>query len=199
LASPNGPTAGKIQRPSDNKDIESIAFVQCAGSRDENHLKYCSTVCCMASMKQASYVREKLPEADVHIFYIDIRSPGRLEDFYLARQNDEKIQFHRGKVGKITETGDGKLMVTAEDTLTGVITETTVDMVVLATGLVPSLNDDDFPVSVTTDEFGFMAPGTDADTGFIATGTATRPLEVSATIQDATASALEALKVLVRR
>ena len=71
LAAPNGPTKGKIIRPSDNKEPESIAFVQCAGSRDENYLPYCSYICCMASLKQTTYIRERYPDAKVYIFYID--------------------------------------------------------------------------------------------------------------------------------
>ncbi|MCP4724046.1 MAG: CoB--CoM heterodisulfide reductase iron-sulfur subunit A family protein, partial [bacterium] len=98
LASLNGPTEGKILKPSDGGEVSSVAFVQCAGSRDENHLKYCSAVCCLASMKQATYVRDQYPEAEIHMFYIDVRSPGRLEDFYTKRQEDEKLFFHRGKV-----------------------------------------------------------------------------------------------------
>ncbi len=91
-ASVDGPTGGKIQRPSDQKGIESVVFVQCAGSRDDNYLKHCSGVCCMGSLKQARYVREQYPEADIYVFYIDIRAPGRLEDFFVATKNDEK--FH---------------------------------------------------------------------------------------------------------
>ncbi|MGD8836092.1 MAG: FAD-dependent oxidoreductase, partial [Desulfobacteraceae bacterium] len=83
LAAPNGPTKGQILRPSDDKAPESVAFVQCAGSRDENHLPYCSYICCMASLKQATYVRERYPEAKIYIFYIDLRAPGqRYEKFY---------------------------------------------------------------------------------------------------------------------
>ena len=83
MASPNGPTKGDIKRPSDGKAPESIAFVQCAGSRDENHLTYCSYICCMASLKQATYVRERYPDAKIYIFYIDMRAPGlRYEKFY---------------------------------------------------------------------------------------------------------------------
>ncbi|MFC1477578.1 FAD-dependent oxidoreductase [candidate division KSB1 bacterium] len=199
LSSPSGPSEGKILRPSDNKELTNIAFVQCAGSRDENYLPYCSGVCCMASMKQASYVREQYPEAEIHIFYIDIRSPGRLEDFYQNLQNDEKIHFHRGKVAKIVEADGGNLTVTAENTLSGELTDQTVEMVVLATGLVPSIKDEDFPFNAKKDDFGFLVPGIDPETGFTATGTATRPLEVSASIQDATGTALQALKVLSRR
>jgi quinone-modifying oxidoreductase, subunit QmoA len=76
LASPNGPTKGKILRPSDDAEPESVAFVQCAGSRDENHLPYCSYICCMASLKQATYIRERYPEAKIYIFYIDPAGAG---------------------------------------------------------------------------------------------------------------------------
>jgi len=87
LASPNGPTKGQILRPSDSKQPESFAFVQCAGSRDENHLTYCSYVCCMASLKHATYIRERYPDAKIYIFYIDIRTPGyRYEKFYKKNQ-----------------------------------------------------------------------------------------------------------------
>ncbi|MFH0900645.1 MAG: FAD-dependent oxidoreductase, partial [Pseudomonadota bacterium] len=103
LAAPNGPTAGKITRPSDGKVPGRVAFVQCAGSRDENHLPYCSAVCCLASLKQATYVREQNPEAQVDMFYIDVRSPGRNEDFYTKVAADPKIALSRGKVGKVTE------------------------------------------------------------------------------------------------
>ncbi|MCP4692583.1 MAG: CoB--CoM heterodisulfide reductase iron-sulfur subunit A family protein, partial [Desulfobacterales bacterium] len=68
LAAPNGPTKGEITRPSDGKAPESIAFVQCAGSRDENHLPYCSYICCMASLKQVTYVRERYPDAEIYFF-----------------------------------------------------------------------------------------------------------------------------------
>jgi len=70
LAAPNGPTKGKIIRPSDDKAPESVAFVQCAGSRDENHLPYCSYICCMASLKHATYIRERYPEAKIYIFIL---------------------------------------------------------------------------------------------------------------------------------
>jgi len=77
LAAPNGPTKGKILRPSDDKAPESIAFVQCAGSRDENHLPYCSYICCMASLKHVTYIRAQYPDAKVYVYYIDVRAPGQ--------------------------------------------------------------------------------------------------------------------------
>ena len=78
MAAPNGPTGGKIVRPGDDKAIDSIAFVQCAGSRDENHLEYCSHICCMATFKQMSYVREQYPDAKIYVFYIDLQNSWKI-------------------------------------------------------------------------------------------------------------------------
>ncbi len=198
LAAESGPTQGKVVRPSDQKEITKIGFVQCAGSRDENHLPYCSAVCCLASMKQATYVRERYPDAEIHMFYIDVRSPGRLEDFYVKQQGDEKFFFHRGKVAKITEVAGSKnLILEAENTLTGEIVKMEVDMAVLAVGLVPNTADTPPPLETPLDDFGFIVPG--SDTGVIGAGTALRPLDVSATVQDATGAALKALNLGNRR
>ena len=76
MASKNGPTKGLIKRPSDDQAPKSVAFVQCAGSRDENHLPYCSYICCMASLKQATYIRERCPDAKIYIFYMISESSG---------------------------------------------------------------------------------------------------------------------------
>jgi quinone-modifying oxidoreductase subunit QmoA len=191
LAAPDGPTDGKIQRPADGAGITSIAFVQCAGSRDENHLPYCSTVCCMASMKQATYVREQYPEAEIYVFYIDIRSPGRLEDFYVKMQRDEKMHFLRGKVAKVTAEGNGDVTLEAEDTLTGKIQQVTVNMAVLATGMVPATAAEKPPIDVEMDDYGFLLQKDGA--ALIGAGTVVRPLEVSATVQDATGAALKGI------
>ncbi|RKX21707.1 MAG: heterodisulfide reductase subunit A, partial [Candidatus Zixiibacteriota bacterium] len=192
LAAEDGPTKGKITRPSDGKEIQKIGFVQCAGSRDENHLPYCSVVCCLVSMKQATYIRSQYPDAEIHLFYIDVRSPGRLEDFYEKVKTDEKMFFHRGKVGKITEVAEsGNLILEAENTLTGKLTKTEVDMAVLAVGMVPNTSTEAPPVETPLDEYGFIAP--DTGKGVIGTGTVMRPLDVAATVQDATGAALKAL------
>jgi quinone-modifying oxidoreductase subunit QmoA len=196
-ASHRGPTGGRIVRPSDGKEVQRIGFVQCAGSRDENHLPYCSAVCCLASMKQASYVRSRYPEAEIHIFYIDVRSPGRMEDFYTRTQEDAKIFFHRGKVGKITEVPDTKnLMLEAEDTLTGKVMSTEVDMAVLAVGMVPNTASAPPPLDTPLDEFGFIAP--DSAKGVIGAGTVLRPFDVAATVQSGTGAALRALQSMNR-
>jgi quinone-modifying oxidoreductase subunit QmoA len=185
LAAPNGPTEGKIQRPSDGKGVDAVAFVQCAGSRDENYLQHCSGVCCLASLKQARYVREQYPDAQVYIFYIDIRAPGRLEDFFAATQEDDKLTLIKGKVAKVTQHAGGGLEVEAENALTGEMVKQKVDLVVLATGLVPA-DASQFGVDggLATDDHGFLMDQQPRD-GLFAAGCAKRPVEVGACVRDA--------------
>jgi quinone-modifying oxidoreductase subunit QmoA len=192
-SAPNGPTGGKILRPSDGKGPESVAFVQCAGSRDENYFKHCSGVCCAASLKQARYIREQYPEADVFIFYIDIRAPGRLEDFFSATTEDEKLSLVKGKVANIIEdSSTGNLTVEAEDTLTGRRVAQTVDLVVLATGMIPNgIGDTQVEGGIALDEYGFIAM--EQPKGYLAAGVAKRPVDVAACNRDATGVALKAL------
>jgi quinone-modifying oxidoreductase subunit QmoA len=195
LASPGGPTNGKIVKPSNKEEIKSVAFVQCAGSRDENHLEYCSSVCCMASLKQTRYVREQYPEADIHIFYIDIRSSGLLEDFYNLVQQDNKVHLHRGKVAKVLNNDSaGSLIVEAEDTLTGMLMQQEVDMVVLATGMKPSTENLVIDKKVI-DRYGFLVSN---GNGTIACGVATKPQDVAATVREATGSVLRVIQIINR-
>ncbi len=188
LASPNGPTAGKILRPSDGKPVQNVAFVQCAGSRDENHLAYCSYICCMASLKQTLYLREQNPESTASIFYIDIRTPGRYEKFYWQVKDDPKVTLVKGKVAKVEQDADSDdVIVEAENMLTGEKVRTKVEMVVLATGMEPASK---IPGASYTDE-GFALSGV----GMFATGCAKNPLDVAKSVQDATGAALKALQI----
>lgn len=197
LAAPNGPTKGKILRPSDGSGIKSIAFVQCAGSRDENHLAYCSSVCCLASLKQASYVRSQYPDADIFIFYIDIRALGKFEDFYTKIQADNKVVFIKGKVAKILEDPSTKeVTVVAEDILSGKKIRKKVDMAVLATGMVPNGIQARMPSDIVYDEFGFVVSGLQTP-GIYAAGCSKKPVDVSGSIQDATGAALKAIQAIV--
>ncbi len=192
LASREGPTGGKILRPSDGKEITSIAFVQCAGSRDENHLPYCSAICCMASLKQATYVREAHPEASAEIFYIDLRTPGRHEDFLKAMEKDEKLTLTKGKVAEITEDPATKnLTIVAEDVQGGSLVRRTVDMVVLATGMVPNGAARELFSSLDADDNGFVE--SDEKSGVITAGVTTGPMDVSTSVQQGTAAALKAM------
>jgi len=198
LAAVNGPTKGKILRPSDHKEPKSIAFVQCAGSRDENHLPYCSAICCLASMKQANYVKELYPDAKIYIFYIDLRAFGRFEDFYNRIKENENVSFIKGKVANITETKDKTLIVEAEDALAAKKIKQEVEMVVLATGMMPVTTEEKVPAEgIVYDEFNFLPDLEDG--GIYAAGCSKRPMDVASCVQDATGAALKAIQSIVRR
>lgn len=199
LATPNGPTRGRIVRPSDGKEIESVAFVQCAGSRDQNHLKHCSSVCCMASLKQARYVREQYPDAHIYVYYIDLRSPGRQELFLAESQKDTKLHLIKGKVAKVSEDdASDDLVVEAEDVLSEKRIRQKVSLVVLATGMVPALGENRaaMPGGLSRDADGFLL-GAQPLAGHIAAGCARRPMDVAACVRDASSAALKALQSCV--
>ncbi|NNG02192.1 MAG: CoB--CoM heterodisulfide reductase iron-sulfur subunit A family protein [Desulfobacteraceae bacterium] len=200
LAAPNGPTSGKIIRPSDDKAPESIAFVQCAGSRDENHLPYCSYICCMASLKQATYIRAQYPDARIYIFYIDIRSPGdRYEKFYKTIKADENVVFVKGKVAEVSEDPVNKTVtVVAENAVTGEKIKQTVDMVVLATGMQPTAANAKLPADLKYNEDGFVINDFTSG-GMFAAGCANKPADVVSSNQNATGMALKAIQTLVRK
>ncbi len=198
LAAPNGPTAGKIVRPSDGKEVKNVAFVQCAGSRDENHLPFCSYICCLASLKQATYVRELYPDSKVKIFYIDIRTPGLYENrFYAKLQQDASVSFLKGKVAKIEQGENGDVKVTAEDIHGGGKVTETFDMAVLATGMQPTAGSlKSAGISVTDD--GFVDPAT-LPAGIYATGTLKTPVDVARSAQDATGVVMKSIQSLRRK
>jgi len=199
LAAKNGPTNGQIQRPSDSKAPESVAFVQCAGSRDENHLPYCSYICCMASLKHATYIREQYPDAKVYIFYIDMRTPGyRYERFYDKIKEDQNVIFIKGKVAAVEEAGDGKITVVAEDAVSGKKVRQTVDMVVLATGMQPTAAAAKLPADLRYTDDGFIVNDFEKG-GMFAAGCANRPADVMMSNQNATGMALKAIQTLVKR
>jgi len=196
LAAKGGPTGGQFLRPSDGKPARTVAFVQCAGSRDENHLPYCSAVCCMASLKQIRYLREKDEDAKATMFYIDIRTVGRLEKFYFDMLDDENITFTKGKVAKIEEDGSTKnLQLSVEDTLSGEILHQEADLVVLATGMVPNDAGIDLPADLEFDEHGFLEGATNVP-GIFAAGVTKHPCDVARATKDSTAAALRAIQCL---
>ena len=128
---------GALTRPSDGKPAKSVAFIQCAGSRDEEHLPYCSAVCCRVSLKQALRVREENPDTNVYILYRDLRSPAQYEDFYRRVQEDEGIFLTKGDVLGVEANGNGLLTIDVENTLIDPKIQLEADVVVLATGMVP--------------------------------------------------------------
>jgi quinone-modifying oxidoreductase subunit QmoB len=132
---------GRITRPSDGKEVKSIAFIQCGGSRIKKHHSYCSSICCMTSLKQALYLREQDSDAKAYVFYEFIRTPGQYEDFYRRAQEDPGVFLTRGEVADVKREDDGGLVLTVENTMPGEKIQLKVDLVVLAAGMVPNSAD----------------------------------------------------------
>jgi quinone-modifying oxidoreductase subunit QmoB len=198
---------GKIVRPSDGKAPQSVAFIQCAGSRDADHLPYCSTTCCVESLKQAQYVREQLPDTKVYVLYKDLRTPGQLEDFYRAVQEDEGIFLTKCQVDSVTEEPDKALSVGMSEALLGENVRVKADLLVLATGMTPSTLDngilrlqyrlgEDLPV----DDYGFpnshfiCFPYETRRTGIYAAGAVRQPMSSASAMSDASGAALKAIQ-----
>ncbi|MBF0624782.1 MAG: CoB--CoM heterodisulfide reductase iron-sulfur subunit A family protein [Magnetococcales bacterium] len=197
MSSAYGPTGGKIQRPSDGQAPASVAFIQCAGSRDHNYLPFCSRICCLASMKQATYVREQYPDAQVTLFYIDLRAMDRYEAFQKKIEADPKVEWVKSKPARIEENPANKNpIVIGEDTLTGVRYRREFDLVVLATGMEPNAALQPVPAAnVPTDDYGFVV---NDGGGIIAVGCAAGPLDVAGAVQSGTAAALKAIQALAQ-
>ncbi len=193
LAAPNGPTGGKILRPSDGKEVKSVAFVQCAGSRDENHLPYCSGICCLASLKQATYIREQDPESKAFIYYIDVRAMGKYEDFYTKVDQDENVTLTKSKIARISPDAEsGGVLLEGEDIVSGQKVKQVVDLAVLAVGMVPGTAAVKPSLEMEYDNFGFVLSS--GQSGIVPAGCVKAPMEVAASLQDSTAAALKAIQ-----
>jgi quinone-modifying oxidoreductase subunit QmoA len=197
LANHDGPTEGRIVRPSNGEPVKKVAMIQCAGSRDRNHLPYCSRICCLGSLKHAAYVREQYADAEVDIYYIDLRAHDKLEAFYQRVAADPQVNFIKSKPASIEVDGDGNPVLHGEDTITRELYDRAYDLVVLATGMKPAAtNGYAPPVSVEQDEYGFLVPSLEGDGGIIPAGVAAGPLDVSMSVQSATAAALKAIQAV---
>ena len=196
LANPKGPTAGKILRPSNGEPAKRVALIQCAGSRDHNHLPYCSAICCLGSLKHAAYIREQYIDAEVDIYYIDIRAHGKLDAFYNRIRADPQVRFIKSKPGHIEEDADGNPVVRGEDTISREVYERPYDLVVLATGMEPNMAASKPPVALEPDEYGFVLPRIGDSDGMFAAGVAIGPIDVAQSVQSATAAALRAIQAV---
>ncbi len=199
LMDPTGPTQGALVRPSDGAPARDIAFIQCAGSRDRNHLAHCSRICCTASLKQATYAGEQYgDEASNSIYYIDMRVIDRFEDFYRKVRSQNNVRFIKSKVASITEDAE-----TRDPILHGVDTEgyhrysNRHDLVVLAIGMEPSVDIREVSAAVSTDRSGFIQLDP-ANGGIFGAGCASNALDVNRSVQNATAAALRAIQVVRR-
>ena len=194
----------KIQEPGEIP--RHVLFVQCAGSRDENHLPYCSTFCCGTSLKQARYIREKNPDSSVYIIYKDIRTTGMYEEFYREMQADDQVFFTKGEVQQVVDK-EGKLKVEIKNTLLGDEISLMVDMVVLATGMTPAGTTDlnlkyrqgkglpglkyDF-----SDSHFICFPYESRRTGIYAAGTLRAPMDTASCMEDASGAMLKAIQCI---
>ena len=199
LTSASGPTSGYIKR-AEGSDVRKMAIVLCAGSRDENHISYCSRICCMYALKQA-FVLKKMLGIDVYIYYTDIRATGKGYEELYWRDQEAGIFFVRGKVAEVWKSKNGKLVVVAEDTLMGDVSEQEFDLVALATPMVPpnGLEELAGKMKLSLGEDGFIQerhpkldPVDSLSTGVFACGCALSPKDVRDTVSDALAAAAKA-------
>ncbi|MBQ7738425.1 MAG: CoB--CoM heterodisulfide reductase iron-sulfur subunit A family protein [Desulfovibrionaceae bacterium] len=197
LASPFGPTQGNIVRPTDGRVPHTVAFVQCAGSRDQNHLNYCSYVCCMATLKQCLYLAEQHKDTKITVFYIDLRAPGRYVKVLEKVQALPNVHFIKGKVANATQGVGNTVDIQAEDAIRGEKLTLNYDLVVLATGMQPTLATEDCVFPVKLDADGFITTG--EESGIFVAGCAQMPLDVTRSAQSATAADLKAVQTVKGR
>jgi quinone-modifying oxidoreductase subunit QmoB len=203
-----GSPSATLRRPSDGKALESVLFIQCAGSRDDNHLPYCSNVCCGASMKQVTYLKEQNPGLATYVLYKDIRTPGHYEEVYKKVQKLGAV-FVKGEVEAVTPGDGGQVTVRATDTLLGEPVVWEVDLVVLATGMVPTTLDTDVlnlqyrqGPELPEREYGFpnshfvCFPYETQRTGIYAAGTVRTPMDLACSLDDGAGAAAKAVQAV---
>lgn len=198
----SGPTGGKILRPSDGAPVKSIAFIQCAGSRDEKFNPYCSSVCCTYSIKEATVIKEHDPEIECHIFHIDMRTFGKgFEKFRERASREYGIKFTRFKVPSVEVKSPDTLTVRYIDN-NGTWRSEDYDLVVLSVGLVPDLQA--LEINSKKLEFnghGFISttitdPVSTSEPGVYAIGTATTPKDIPETVTQASAASAHVSSLL---
>ncbi len=186
--------------------LREIGFIQCAGSRDERHLKYCSSVCCSIALKQVRYLKEKVPEARCYVFYQDIRTPGFDEELYQYVKSLSGVVFIRGLPSTVKPEDEGRLRVRAEDTLSGKEVSLSLDLLVLAGGMAPSEDSQGIAqlLKLPRNDSGFFEshlqchPEESQRTGIYVGGTARGPMNVSQSIESSHRAATEALAFLCK-
>ncbi len=203
LLAPHGPY-GKFLRPSDGKIPDSIAYIQCAGSRDESiGVPYCSRVCCMYAIKQAMLLAGMLPLAEITIYYMDIRAFGKGYEQFYNQAKAMGINFVKAKVAKITEDEEHNLILRIDRQEEGSKPqEVKHDLVVLSQGLIPAVKNF-FGLEIELNKYGFVnqkektfAPSKTNIKGVFVSGVASGPKDIPDTIVDSGACALEVINYL---
>lgn len=204
LLAPHGPY-NRVLRPSDGMEPDSIAYIQCAGSRDKSMgVSYCSRVCCMYAIKQAMLLSGSLPLADITIYYMDIRAFGKGYEQFYQNAKAMGIEFVKGKVASISQGENGSVALRYEAQNGEGVTTVDHDLVVLSLGMIPGWNPQGVcPVSADSDQFiktikPKLAPTlTDMEGVFVA-GAAAGPKDIVDTITESGAAAMEAAKYMER-
>ncbi len=202
-----GPTKGQLLRPSDNTHPHEIVFVQCVGSRDTSGCgkPYCSKICCMYTAKHAMLVREKYPDVNVHVFYIDVRTPGKnFDEFYRRAVEEYNVDYIKGMVGKVSPQG-GKLRVQGSDLLADRQIVIDADMVVLATAIEPDPTAKGLATMLTasidtnnffTEAHPKLRPVESPTAGVFLSGVCQGPKDIPETVAQASAAASKVIGLL---
>ena len=211
LTNAAGPTAGKLLRPSDGKHPHTIVFVQCVGSRcaacAEKGKEYCSKICCMYTAKHAMLTRDKYPDTDVYVFYIDVRTPGKnFDEFYRRAVEEYGVHYIKGMVGKVSPQGD-KLMVQASDLLANKQLHIEADLVVLAAAIEPDKSARSIATMLTasmdtndffTEAHPKLRPVESPTAGVFLSGTCQGPKDIPETVSQASAAAAKVIGLLAK-
>ncbi len=211
LTNAAGPSAGKLVRPSDGKHPETIVFVQCVGSRcdacAEKGKEYCSKICCMYTAKHAMLTRDKYPDTDVYVFYIDVRTPGKnFDEFYRRAVEEYGVHYIKGMVGKVTPEGD-KLKVQASDLILNKQLHIDADLVVLAAAIEPDKSARPLATMLTasmdtndffTEAHPKLRPVESPTAGVFLSGACQGPKDIPETVSQAGAAASKVIGLLAK-
>ena len=206
-----GPTAGKLLRPSDGKHPHTLVFVQCVGSRcsscAEKGKEYCSKICCMYTAKHAMLTRDKYPDTDVYVFYIDVRTPGKnFDEFYRRAVEDYGVHYIKGMVGKVSPEGD-KLMVQGSDLIANKQIKIEADLVVLAAAIEPDKSARPLATMLTasmdtndffTEAHPKLRPVESPTAGVFLSGACQGPKDIPETVSQAGAAAAKVIGLLAK-
>lgn len=211
LTNAAGPTAGKLLRPSDGKHPKTIVFVQCVGSRCDSCAakgkEYCSKICCMYTAKHAMLTRDKYPDTDVYVFYIDVRTPGKnFDEFYRRAVEEYGVHYIKGMVGKVIPQGD-KLLVQGSDLLADKQLKIEADLVVLAAAIEPDQSARPLATMLTasmdtndffTEAHPKLRPVESPTAGVFLSGACQGPKDIPETVSQASAAAAKVIGLLVK-